>query len=83
MYGRDRRQLPVRLMEAQESGQVHIRHTISIREHEGLVSFEPWLQSFEPTAGLSIESCVDQMNFPSGVLAVVTDCRFSASRDPR
>jgi hypothetical protein len=53
-------------MELHHGGEVEIRYPISIGEHEGLVVREPVSESFQPSAGLRVESGVDEVNGPGG-----------------
>ncbi len=63
-------QLAVSLVEGDQGVDIHIRHTVSIGHHEGLV-IDPPRKSFDASAGHCVQARISQMNVPVLDLAVL------------
>ena len=75
--GTDRRhgrQLSVRLMKSQQGCEIQIGNAVAVCQHKGLVLSEPVLKPLDASAGLGVQSSIDQVNFPVRLRAVVEGC---------
>src|SRR5207248_11716695 len=79
-----RRQAAAGAVKAQQRAEVHIAHTVAVRQHERL-ALEPWLQPLHATSRQRLEAGVDEVHRPvvGRGLVKVGASRRELNRDAR